>query len=267
MTDSEIATERQASPTDRQVKIRDRVLRNGYVTIDELSSELAVSAMTIHRDLEVLGNDGWLLKVRGGARVHPSALLDTTVRSRAERMVTEKKAIATQALTHVTRGQVIMFDESTTGLAMADGLSEFAPLTVITSFLSTVNKLSGQPGIELICLGGTYDPGYDSFFGILATETVARLQADVLFMSTTAIEGGNCFHKSQETVQLKRAFMQSAGKKILLVDHAKFSQRALHRLAPITDFDLVIVDEGADPETLEDLRARGVSVEIAPRNY
>lgn len=253
----------QLAPSDRRSRMRELVLRDGYVAVEELAELFGVSIMTVHRDLETLEDDGWLVKVRGGARIHPDARLDTTVRSRMETMPTEKRLIAEKALTHVEPGHVVLFDESTSALAMIKNISDRAPLTVITNFLAIMNRLSGQPGIDLISLGGTYHRDYDAFLGLLATETVSRLQADILFMSTTAVQDGFCFHKSQETVQLKLAAMEVAAKKVLLVDHAKFSGRALHRLCPITDFDLVIVDQGLDEKSLENLISTGVAVEVA----
>jgi DeoR/GlpR family transcriptional regulator of sugar metabolism len=57
--------------------------------------------------------------------------------------------------------------------------------------------------------------------------------------------------------------MKSSAFKILLVDHSKFGLRALHRLAPVADFDLVIVDDRISPTDRADLEALGVTVEVA----
>jgi hypothetical protein len=53
--------------------------------------------------------------------------------------------------------------------------------------------------------------------------------------------------------------------KLLLVDHTKFHKRALHRLAPITEFDVVIVDPDTARADLEAIIELGVHVEIAVR--
>jgi DeoR/GlpR family transcriptional regulator of sugar metabolism len=253
-----------ASQSDRRDRIRKQALSRGYVSIEELAEELRVSIMTIHRDLDALAEDGWLVKVRGGAKVHPSAWLDTSVRARSERNMAEKRAIAERALAHVRPGHVIFLDESTTSLAMTHGLVQQGPLTVITNFLPTIVRLSGEPGVEMISIGGTYRHGYDAFFGLMATEMISQLQADILFLSTTAIDNGTCCYKSEDSVQLKRALMRSSARKILLADHSKFGLRALYGLAPVKDFDLVIVDDGIDPVELTRLQASGVKVEIAP---
>jgi hypothetical protein len=58
--------------------------------------------------------------------------------------------------------------------------------------------------------------------------------------------------------------LESSAHKILVVDHSKFSRRALHALGPVTDFDLVIIDDATPPEIREQLRARGVELEVVP---
>ena len=82
-------------------------------------------------------------------------------------------------------------------------------------------------------------------------------------LSTSAITAGTCYHQTQDTVSFKRATMEVAAKRILYVDHTKFERRALHALAPLTDFDFVIVDENTPKSVLKDLHDRQITVEVA----
>jgi hypothetical protein len=54
-------------PSDRQQQILDRLMEKGVVRVEELSNQLGVSTMTVHRDLDLLEQSGLLVKVRGGA--------------------------------------------------------------------------------------------------------------------------------------------------------------------------------------------------------
>jgi DeoR/GlpR family transcriptional regulator of sugar metabolism len=58
--------------------------------------------------------------------------------------------------------------------------------------------------------------------------------------------------------------MRSATRRVLLIDHRKIGRVALHRLAPLRDFDLVVVDAGIDHERLRQLREAGAEVVVAP---
>lgn len=249
---------------ERRDEIRARVAERGHVRIDELASEHGVSPMTIHRDLDDLQASGWLRKVRGGATAVPSTMHHGDVAHRMDSMAPEKRALARAAVRHVRPGDSVIVDESTTGLAVADLLHTRAPLTVITHFLALVNRLSGQSGIDLISLGGAYYPAYDAFLGPRTVEAVSSLRASVLISSTTAVTRGHCYHQSQETVAVKRALMAAADRRLLLVDHTKFTKQGLHRLCLLTEYDLVLVDDAIDHRTVDAMRTSGVTVEVVP---
>jgi len=250
-------------PRRRQEAIRERVLADGFVRLEELAREFNISTMTVHRDLDELEAQGWLRKIRGGATSRPSALYHGDVRHRLQAEVEAKEELALAALPLVDQAQVVMVDDSTTVLRLARLLPQVSPLTVVTYFLPAINALAGEAGIDLMSVGGTYYPAYDAFLGIHAVEAIRPLRADIAFVSTTAVTDGACYHQSQETVQVKRALMAAAEVKVLLVDHTKFQRRALHRLDSLTEFDHVIVDSRTDAATVEALRRYGANVEVA----
>ena len=258
--------ERRSSRARREL-IRDRVLQAGGVRIADLAAELEVTAMTIHRDLNVLESEGWLRKVRGGATVDATAGIDTSVRHRLTVTTEAKEQIARCALSYVDGADAVMLDDSTTALRLAQLLPGRGPLTVITNFLVAVNALADASDIQLIALGGNYDPTYAAFHGLQVRDQIAKLRSDVLFMSTTAVLDGFLYHKSQETILIRHALMASAARRILLVDHTKFRRRAVHQLAPLTDFDAVIVDADIAAEDLKGMRELGVDVHVAEASF
>ncbi|GAA5156402.1 DeoR/GlpR family DNA-binding transcription regulator [Nocardioides marinquilinus] len=248
----------------RREHIRERVVDEGFVSVDQLAERLGVTPMTIRRDLDHLQARGWLRKVRGGATAQPSAVHHGDVRHRTQAMAEAKEDLAAAALALVRPGQSVMCDESTTALTLAALLPQRAPLTVITNFVPIIQRLAGSAGIDLISLGGAYYPAYDAFLGLRTVDSIATLRADVLFASTTAVTRGACFHQSQETVAVKRALMAACDQSVLLVDHTKFQRRGLFHMAGLTAFDLVVVDSGLPADDVEALRTLGVEVRVAP---
>ncbi|MDI3417595.1 DeoR/GlpR family DNA-binding transcription regulator [Streptomyces luteolus] len=247
---------------ERQQLIRDRVVREGFVRADSLAEQFGVSLMTVHRDLDALQSQGWLRKVRGGATALPSAVFHGDVSQRMAAMADVKQKLAAAALELITPGQTVMIDESTTCLSLAHRLAERAPLTVITNSVPVIKLVAGQPGISLYALGGTFYPAYEAFLGLHTAEAAGSVRADTLFMSTTAISHGRCYHQSQETVHVKRALIESAVRRVLLVDHTKFARQGLHTLTPLTTFDSVIVDDGLPTEEQRRIRDLGVTLKI-----
>jgi DeoR/GlpR family transcriptional regulator of sugar metabolism len=233
-------------PEARRGRIGEIVLASDYVPARDLASRFDVSLMTVHRDLDELERRGLLRKIRGGATPQPSSLFESNVRYRLSTARNEKEALARYALTLIEPGQAIMLDDATTTLALARLLPGIAPLTVITNYLATIQLLHDAPGIRLIALGGEYFPSHDSFLGIVCEDAIASLRADLFFMSTSAVSQGIAYHQEQEIVAVKRAMLRAAAKSVLLIDHSKLGKTALHQLAPLAEFDLIVVDDGVD---------------------
>ncbi len=60
-------------PIERQKRIRELILDNQHMKISELSKELQVSEMTIHRDVKPLIEDGFIEKTFGGISLQSEA--------------------------------------------------------------------------------------------------------------------------------------------------------------------------------------------------
>ncbi|MFC7304652.1 DeoR/GlpR family DNA-binding transcription regulator [Streptomyces monticola] len=250
---------------ERRRRIREQVVAHGFVRAADLAAEYGVSLMTIHRDLDFLQSQGWLRKVRGGATGLPSAQFHGSVAERMSTMAQTKQQLAKAAATLLVPGQTVILDDSTTCLHLTRQLAEHTPLTVITNSLPAISALAKEPGVSLIALGGSYFPAYDAFLGLHTADSVEAFRADVFFMSTTAVTRGRCYHTSPETVQVKRAMMGAATRSVLLADHTKFTRDGLYALAPLTEFDLLVVDDGVSAEEIRTIRGRGTDVMVVPR--
>ncbi len=248
----------------RQAGIADLVLEQGSATIKDLAEHFEVSLITMHRDLDELERQGIIRKLRGYVTAEPSSLFDSSVRYRMRAAQREKEALARFAVTQVEPGQSVMLDESTTALMVARMLPGKAPLTVITNFALILEELSEVRGVDLISLGGEYLPFLAAFGGEVCRASLSAVRADILFTSTSAVSDGAALHQDEKTMSGKRAMIESAQRSILLVDHTKFGRVALHKLAPLTDFDLVVVDSGVDEAHLDEMRARSIPFEVAP---
>jgi DeoR/GlpR family transcriptional regulator of sugar metabolism len=220
----------------RRGRVAEYLLEHGSVAIKDLAELMEVSLITVHRDLDELGRQGMIRKLRGYATVQPSGLFESTVGHRLRVAKREKEALARFALTQVEPGQSVMLDDSTTTLQLAKLLPHKAPITVITNFQMTLDELSETRGVDLISLGGEYFPGYDAYFGIVCERAIASLSADVFFTSAPAVSGGGVFHPLQNTVRVKRAMIEACERRVGLFDHTKFGKKPLHRTGSLQDF-------------------------------
>ncbi len=249
----------------RHELIAEIVLREDFVSLKDLAARLDVSLMTVHRDLDELERQGVLRKVRGGATPQPSTVFESNVRYRITVARAEKQALANHAHTLIEPGQAVILDDSTTVLTLARLLPAVTPLTVLTNSLAVLQELKGEKQIHLIMLGGDFLPRHNSFSGLVCEATIAAMRADILFMSSMAVSGGIVFQPDQELALVKRAMIAASAKRVLLMDHSKFGRVALHRVAALRDFDLVLVDDGIDEAGLRQLQEAQVAYQIVPK--
>jgi DeoR/GlpR family transcriptional regulator of sugar metabolism len=259
-------TPRVSRQEERRRAISEAVMAEGAVRIEELAERFGISQMTVHRDLDELEARGLLRKSRGLASALSSSLVESSDVYRSGQQTAEKQALAHAALALIEQGQSVFLDDSTTVLQMAKLLPSKGPLTVITNVLTIMNELKGVRGISLVALGGNYYNWCSAFMGSITNEAIAKLRADVFVMSTAAIIDDVAFHQALETVATKRSMLDSSATKILLADHTKFHKRALHAVADLTEFDVVIVDWQTSKEDRNRLKSKGINVVVAPRH-
>jgi DeoR/GlpR family transcriptional regulator of sugar metabolism len=253
------------SRDSRQQIVVDHVFATGSASIADLVELTGVSHMTVHRDVDELARRGLVRKYRGGVSAMPSTVFESNAEYRMNAHADAKAAIARQALEHVEPGMSIVLDDSTSALALAKLLGQVGPLAVATNYVEAIQQLKHLEDVRLICIGGDYSSTHDSFLGMQSLEAIERLSVDTAFVSTSAMTTDMTFHQEPEIVMIKRAMLASARQKVLLMDSSKLARTALHRLAPLGDFDLLVVDAGTDPAVLDELRSR-TKVEVAPRS-
>ncbi|MFB2552775.1 DeoR/GlpR family DNA-binding transcription regulator [Ensifer soli] len=254
---------RQARQIVRRQLIAETVIAEGQIRIEDLTERFGISLMTAHRDVDELVSRGIFTKTRGIVSAAPTNLIESSDVYRATRQAKEKRAIAATAMRYVEPGQAIFLDDSTTVQQMVPLIPSKVPLTAITNSLVLMNELKGIRDLTVLGLGGRLHNWCNAFMGPTTTAEIRQLRADTAFISMSAITDDIVFHQSPEMVETKRAMVESAARRILLMDHTKFGRRALHRFAALSEFDVVIVDEDTDIADLSRLRAAGVTVVVA----
>ncbi|SFS95667.1 DeoR/GlpR family DNA-binding transcription regulator [Saccharopolyspora flava] len=248
------APKKQSPRLQRQQRIVDHVLAQGFASAAELSSLTGVSLMTVHRDLDDLATRGLLRKYHGGVSAQPSTVFESSSDFRLHTHTAEKEALAQDALRFITPGMSVMLDDSTTALALARLLPEVGPLTVVSNYRQVQETLRDVPDIRLIGLGGEYSRTHDSYLGLPCQEMISTFSVDIVFLSTSAMNARLTYHQEQEIVLVKRAMMGSATTKVLMMDASKVARSALHQLAPVSHFDHVLLAGDLDEALVEEMR-------------
>jgi DeoR/GlpR family transcriptional regulator of sugar metabolism len=182
------------------------VIAEGFVRIEQLAEEFAVNVMTSHRDLNILQKQGLLRKTRGGTTTLSTVFYKNACHHR-DVMKETKEELARAAINLLQPGQSVLLDERSTIFYLATVLPSRTPITAITYSLEIAKLLAEETGIDLIVTGGSYHAAYKVFLGPDTALMLLSLRTDILFMSTTAIINGVCYHPSQGIVSIiKKAY-------------------------------------------------------------
>jgi len=230
---------------DRLTQIEHRVRTAGRVKVTELAVELAVSEMTIRRDLDVLAEQGMVQRIRGGAvAVGPQPFAQ-----RFSRQARAKDRIAGKLADLVGDGGAIGVDASSTLQRLAGALGRPRELTVVTNGQDTFQALQDVPGVTALLTGGQRDPRTGSLVGPLATRAAREVLLRRLFVSAAALDPRHGSSEATlEEAEVKLALADVAAEVVLAVDSSKLGQMAPARgLAP-ERIDLLVTElDPADP--------------------
>jgi len=250
------------TPSERRREIVNLVMAERTVQLDQLAEHFGVSRMTIHRDLDLLEERGLLRKGRGGATAEGSLLFESNFHYRMQTEMPEKRALAKAAAALVEPGNVVMIDDSTTTLLLAEEFEAIEFITIITNSLAVCERLRGRPNVHLILTGGSYNDTFQGFYGLICEQTLGKLRADWAFLSASSVIGTSLYHQDQEVVRMKRALMSSAEHSVLLLTHSKFKARALNHFADLSEFEKVFIGADLDDAAAQRLRQADIAFEL-----
>lgn len=248
---------------DRQQAIMDALVSAGEVEVDTLSERFSVSRMTIHRDLDDLESAGLLRKIRGGATIRSGTQFESDFRFRALQDGAAKQAMAQAALRLIEPGMSVMINDGSMAATLGQMLVAKRPLTVITNNAAIIDALRDEAGIRVIALGGVYSAKYNAFLGKVTEDALLHLRADIAFISSPAVSGLDVFHMDDDVLRSKRAMIDHAAMRVLLVNHARFGRAALHLLGHLSEFDHIITDTSPAPDNLSVLEQAGLTLTMA----
>lgn len=247
----------------RRLRIAEYVRQHesGIVTIAELSQLVAVSDMTIRRDLELLEHQSILRRVHGGAVAIQQANGEKSFKYRTTRADPQKQIIGWLAAQLVSDGDRIILDAGTTTLQVAYNLTCKERLTVITNNIPVANELAQCANIVVILLGGIVKHNESCTVGNMVRQSLSLLSADKYFLSATnfSIRMGAMETDMAET-EVKQAMLRSANETILVVDSSKFDISALIQVAPLKQITRIVSDDGLPVEAIRLIEAEGLEV-------
>ena len=245
---------------------RERILEligvAGYGAIEDLAGHFRVTPQTIRGDLNLLADAGRLIRHHGGASI-PSSVSNTSYALRRGEFAKQKALIAQRVAAWLPDRSAVFLSLGTTMLAVAQALRMRKELKVITNNLEAAQILVGQPGIEVIVLGGHLEGRNLGVSGTSTLAAVEQYRADVCLFSVGGVDREGSlldYHESEAAVV--RAMMRRSRRSALVIDHSKFGRTASVRVGAITGVAAIATDQALPPDLRSLLRSHAVEVLI-----
>lgn len=253
-----------ASAFERHQAIMELVERYQSIRVGDLAEYLRVSESTIRADLEIMDEQGLLVRIRGGALAKQKAATRSSSKSLSHRVlknVDKKQAIARWAAGLIEDGDVIMLDASSTVLHIAPFLRDRRNLTVFTNGFEVARTLAKELSNTVIILGGILRPDGNTITGVINKQLLQdyRVHTALFSCSGFTIEQG-FFETTLQEAEMKAMMLQPAQRRVALLDSSKIGNIGLTAFATLADVDYFVTDEKIDHQTIEQIRATNTHV-------
>ncbi len=246
-------------------KLRQEIMKKfiedrNEVTIRQLQERFPdVSLMTIHRDLDVLTENGSIVKFRGGARSVRHAV-DPEFNVRMRENVAGKMEIARKALELIQPHSSVFMDASTTNLALARRMPDLN-LNIFTTGPSVAIELCKlqNPIVTLCC--GTVNRKNLAVSGQNTLEMLDKINIDLAFIGVSGCSaevGLTCGTESDMLV--KSMMIRKARRSVAMCSKEKLSCLMPYTFAKLEELDYLISDEPLPETFVKAAEQAGVTV-------
>ena len=242
----------------RRGQIKDYIEQEKIVSIRQIQQLFPdVSLMTIHRDLDALEEDGYIVKFRGGAKaVRHAGDLEFNVRVGENNA--GKNLIARKALELIQPHSSLFLDASTTNLALARCLPDIN-LNIFTTGPSIALELCRlqNPVVTLCC--GTLNRKNLALSGQNTLEMLEKINIDLAFIGVSGCSAEAGFTCGTESDMLvKRLMIERSRTSVIMCTRDKLSCLMPYTFANLADVDYLICDEPLPESFSEAVRDAGV---------
>ncbi|MBS0959698.1 MULTISPECIES: DeoR/GlpR family DNA-binding transcription regulator [Acetobacter] len=226
----------------RQKHILKLVQKRGYVTNEDLATELNVTVQTVRRDVNFMATENLINRHHGGA----AALSPLENIDYAERQILnfkEKDLIGKKAAQLIPDGSSLFINIGTTTEAFARALRHHKSLKIITNNIHVASLLTPAPACSLTITGGVVRLRDGGIIGPAATHMIEQYRADFGVIGISGIdEDGTLLDFDAEEINVAQAIIRNARTVILLADHTKLKRRPMARVGHLADIDVLYTD-------------------------
>jgi len=255
---------------DRKLKIdirRNAILQKlrqvGRVTVSQLSAEFGATEVTIRNDLSALEQDGYLMRVQGGAILAHVSQNDTNA-DRNIPFYAQKTAIAEAVSNMIHDGDTLFINSGTTTACVANALKKRQNIKIVTNSLAVATALGDSSNLRVTLLGGDINARYGFTYGGIAQELLSTFQANWAILSVDGISptGGITTYHAEEAI-LDRMMIEGASHTLIVADSTKIGRVGFSRVCDCLAGITLVTNAHNASENEPQLTESGVQIILA----
>lgn len=247
----------------RHKMILDRIKKDGFVKVQELSRDFDVSEVTIRKDLKYLESRKLLHRTHGSASTLSSITVDKHIDEKEKVNIEEKIRIAKAASALLRPNDKIIIASGTTLFAFANELDIDFPLTVITSSVKVSLTLCYDPNIDIVQLGGTMRKNSVSVIGHFAEDMLNSLSFNKLFLGVDGLDFSNGLTTSDlSEAYINKKMINASQEIIVLTDSSKFGETGFCKICELDKVHHIITDTNAPSHMISMIEEAGIKVTL-----
>ena len=244
----------------RRSKILEQLRAEGKVSVSRLAADLGATPVTIRNDLTALEQEGYLVRMQGGA-VASSQMKNDCAKTAEDTYLPQKQALGAEVASMVSDGETLFFNSGTTTLQIARALKGKRHLNIVTNSLAIAMELGNVATFNVLLLGGEVNTSYGFTYGGDSQEQLSKYRADWVILSVDGVSasGGVTTYHPEESI-LDRLMMASARKRLIAATGNKIGKAGFSRVCDCDREILLLTDNTCDMEALQALEEQGVQI-------
>lgn len=233
----------KAALTPRQQQIYELVREQGFLTVEHLAEQFAVTRQTIRKEVNELAARALVQRFHGGAGL-PSSLENASYGMRRILNLPEKRRIARLVAQYIPDRASLFINIGTTTEEVAKELVSKKGLRIITNNLHVANILSENEDIEVIVAGGLVRGRDRGIIGELTVDFINQFKVDFGIIGISGIDlDGSLLDFDYREVLVARAIINNSRRLFLATDSSKFGRNAMVRLGHLSQVDDLFTDQ------------------------
>lgn len=254
------------NPVSYSNEILQELLRNGKVSVEELSAQLNVSPSTVRRSLSSMEQQGFLRRIHGGAVAFEPMLYEpfrhvSSFQEQEKQRADEKRRIGLAAAEMISDGDVIAIGAGTTTTQVARSIRHRKGITVITNAINIAMELSHLKDLDVTVTGGSLSGDWFALVGPTAIANVGEIFVDKVFIGVDGISAERGLMTNYpDQAAVHRAMIRQARQKIVVADNQKIGITGMALICPISEVDIFITNKGNSGKVLTSFSKEGIKV-------